>query len=117
MWDLIQHFQIDKARNEAREAIRQADGQRSRVASTDEKVERLTLACQAMWELLRDHHGLTEDQLYAKIMEIDARDGKFDGKVGEEIIQCPHCGQRTSTGKLRCVYCGKGVKASHSFKS
>ncbi len=69
-----------------------------------------------MWELLRDHSGLTESQLKSKIVEIDGRDGVTDGKIGTEVIACPHCGNKTGTRRLRCVFCGKPVKATHAFK-
>ena len=114
MWDLLHHFQIQEASREAKEASSKTNSQ---VGSVQDQVERLTLACQAMWELLRDHSGLTENELKQKIVEIDGRDGAVDGKLSSEVISCPHCGQKTSTRKSRCVFCGKGVKSSHIFKS
>jgi hypothetical protein len=60
MWDLIQHFQIEKAREEAQDAAASVHSQNIRIEAVDDPIERLTLACQAMWELLRDHSGLTE---------------------------------------------------------
>lgn len=117
MWDLLQHFQIENARAQAKDASLKADRQESQVGSVQDQVERLTLACQAMWELLRDHSGLTESELRKKIVEIDGRDGSVDGQLAAEIISCPHCGHKTNTRKSRCVFCGKGVKAMHAFKS
>ena len=115
-WDVFQHFQIEKARQDAQLAGAKAEGQGARIDYVDDRVERLTLACQAMWELLRDCSDLTEDHLRAKILEVDARDGQVDGKIGHEVIDCPHCQQKTSTRRSRGVFCGQPVKASHAFK-
>lgn len=117
MWDLLQHFQIESVREEAQDASWAARSQSSRIEAVEAQVERLTLASQAMWELLRDHSGLTEGQLYSKILEIDGRDGSVDGSISSEVIVCPHCGKNTNTNKLRCVYCRKPVKPKHQFKT
>jgi hypothetical protein len=69
-----------------------------------------------MWELLRDQLGLTDEQLKAKMLEIDARDGVVDGKIGAELVDCPHCGQKASTFKPNCVYCGNRIASSHVMK-
>ena len=116
-WDLVQHYQIEKAREEAQLAHAKSEGQGHRVDYVRDQVERLTLACQAMWELLRDHSDLTEEDLQSKILEIDARDGHVDGKLGHEVLACPHCSQRTSTRRSRCVFCGGQVQSRHTFKS
>ena len=63
-------------------------------------------AKQAMWELLSDRLGVTDDELKAKILEVDARDGVVDGKLGAEILDCPNCGHKVSTSAPRCTYCG-----------
>jgi hypothetical protein len=117
MWDLLQHFQIEGVRKQALDASAKAEQQDSRAGAVEDQVERLTLACQAMWELLSQHAGVTEDQLYAKVLEIDARDGSLDGRIAHQAVDCPHCGRKTNTSRLRCLYCGKGVKPAHSFKA
>jgi hypothetical protein len=110
MWDLIQHFQISNARDEAREVAERVE------SNLDDKIGRLSLACQAMWELLREQYGLTEEQLMAKMREIDARDGELDGKISVDIVRCPSCGVTTFTDERRCRGCGGAVKPRHTFK-
>lgn len=116
MWDLVQHFQIREAKEAAELASHKADRINARKDNTKQELEELTLACQAMWELLRDHLGLTDEQLKAKMLEIDARDGVVDGKIGAELVDCPHCGQKASTFKPNCVYCGNRIPSSHVMK-
>ncbi len=115
-WDVLQHFQIEKAKSAADLASSKVDGLIARKDNTKQELEELTLACQAMWELLRDHLGFTDDHLRAKILEIDARDGVVDGKIGAEVIDCPHCGQKASTTKPNCMYCGQRLPSSHVMK-
>ena len=115
-WDVLQHFQIANAMSASDLASNKIDGLISRKDDTQQELEQLTLACQAMWELLRDHIGVTDDQLKAKILEIDARDGMVDGKITGEVIDCPHCGQKASTTNPTCQYCGKRLPTSTVMK-
>lgn len=78
-------------------------------------VDRLSLACQAMWELLRDRSGLTEGEIEAKILEIDARDGTVDGKMTVQTIPCPSCHRNTNTKRDICVMCGAPIERKHRF--
>ncbi len=115
-WDLIQQLQINKISRSAETTEHKVDSLSARKDNNKQEVEELTLACQAMWELLRDHLGFTDDHLKAKILEIDARDGVVDGKIGAEIISCPHCGQKASTMRPNCIYCGGTLPTSHVMK-
>ena len=116
-WDLLQQLQINEAKSDARDAKSTANSQDNKRRYLENKVDRLSLACQAMWEILRDHTGLTEDQLLDKIKEIDLRDGKADGKMTNEVITCPNCQQKTGTQTGTCIYCGDKIKAKHTFKT
>jgi hypothetical protein len=86
------------ARN-AREAQRDA-------ATAEQNVDRLTLICMAMWELVSAKTDLTEDDLVAKVREIDLRDGVEDGKLKIQANQCPQCDRMMSRRHSRCLYCG-----------
>jgi hypothetical protein len=115
-WDVLQHFQIARAKEDAANASGKIDSLIARKDNTKQELEELTLACQAMWELLRDHLGFTDAHIKARILEIDARDGTVDGKIGAELIDCPHCGQKASTTKPNCVYCGHRLASTHIMK-
>jgi hypothetical protein len=112
LWDVLQHMQIAKAKESAELANSRVDGISARKDTTKQELEELTLACQAMWELLRDRLGVTGEELKAKMLEIDARDGVVDGKIGAEITGCPNCGQKVTTNKPNCIYCGHRVPSS-----
>ena len=80
------------------------------------QVERLSLACQAMWEMLRDRSNATEEELDAKILEIDARDGHVDGKMSVQSLSCQACGKPTNSRRSFCVICGAPVLRPHKFE-
>jgi len=115
LWDIVQHYQIKEAREEARSAADRASRQETKVATGNDQIQRLMLATQAMWELVRERTGLTDADLLSKMEEIDGRDGMQDEKIGVEIIGCPHCGRKTNTRSGTCIYCGKAVEDSHVF--
>lgn len=106
MWDLLQHFQIEKAREEARDAATKTETQDARLRRLEDRVDQLSLACQGMWELLRENSSLTEDDLKERMLEIDGRDGKVDGKLGAQTFECGECGRKTSSRRPYCVFCG-----------
>lgn len=77
------------------------------VDELERRVEMLTLASQALWEILRSHFGLNDDVVLQKMQEIDLRDGRLDGKAGAQLLACPHCQRTNRTGRKYCLYCGE----------
>ncbi len=70
------------------------------------RVDRLVLASQAMWELLREHTELGDEDLTARIHEIHLRDGVSSEGQSRKTVICPEC-RRPSASKLAtCLYCG-----------
>ena len=80
------------------------------------RLDRLSLACQAMWELLRDKAGVTEAELRDKILEVDLRDGSTDGRMASTIVECPHCHAKTNSRRPTCVMCGVEIPRNHQFE-
>ena len=93
--------QMDAARGTARADVARVD-----VKLLQDRLDKLTLVCMAMWELLRDRAQLSEAELMEKVKEIDLRDGVPDGKVTEKVAQCPKCNRVMSPRHKRCMYCG-----------
>ena len=71
-----------------------------------EKLDKLSLICRAMWELLTTNTNLSDTDLLNKVKEVDLRDGSLDGKVRKPLKKCPKCGRTLSRRHLRCIYCG-----------
>src|SRR5579871_477788 len=71
------------------------------------QVNKLTLANMALFELLQARLGITEDEMLAKMTEIDLRDGKLDGHApAPQPIVCEVCGRPYSKRHNHCLYCG-----------
>jgi len=67
---------------------------------------------EALWELIRDRHGLTEKDLHDKLYEVDMRDGVLDGKNQRSITKCPNCDHTVSPRHPACIYCGQVIDDS-----
>jgi hypothetical protein len=69
----------------------------------DQRVERLVVVVEAMWELLK-RHGYTDGDLGSEIDNVIAR--KEQAKTSLSGRPCPECSSRISTGTSRCQICG-----------
>jgi hypothetical protein len=76
------------------------------VKHLEHRVDKLTLICQAMWELLSHKHGIDEQTLVGKVAEIDLRDGELNDSTTKGVVTCPKCGHAVNSRHLRCIYCG-----------
>lgn len=92
-----------------------ADDANSRAMSLQTRVDRLTLVCAAMWELLQEKTGITAEQLAQRVQQIDLRDGKLDGKIDRTLRACPACGRTVGTSAFKCMYCGTQLPALDIF--
>lgn len=72
----------------------------------EHRVEKLTLICRAMWEMISEANGWDEDKLFSRVKGIDARDGAMDGRISGKVVKCPECGHPVNTRHPVCVYCG-----------
>lgn len=72
----------------------------------EERLDKLALVCMAMWSLLIEKNGMTEEQLMERVREIDLQDGDADGRVGKKVRKCLQCGRTMSPRHSRCLYCG-----------
>lgn len=115
LWEIYQQTKIAGAERTAEQAKSKADRFADRIDDLERHVDRLSLACQAMWELLRSQSGLAEADIEQKILEIDGRDGRVDGKIAIQQLDCPRCGRKTNTKRRACVMCGAPIKRPHQF--
>lgn len=88
----------------ARDAAREA---RSDVELLKSEVERLLMISEALWGMLKEQHGYTDNVLTERIRSIDMKDGKLDGRVAKAgPAACPSCGRTLSRLRPVCMYCG-----------
>ena len=67
---------------------------------------------EALWKLLAEKTGLTENDLIEKLHEVDMRDGVLDGKNQRGIAECAACGRKVSGRHAACLYCGEVINGS-----
>ncbi|MFA9478176.1 hypothetical protein ACERK3_07690 [Phycisphaerales bacterium AB-hyl4] len=83
-----------------------ASSARQDVYHLEERLERLSLVCMAMWSLIQDKTNLTEEELLERVRVIDMMDGVADGKASRTIAKCPKCSRTMSPRHQHCIYCG-----------
>lgn len=102
-------------RAEARAAGSSKRTQRE-VKYLEDRFERLSLVCMAMWSLMQDKTDVTERDLLDRVQAIDLMDGRVDGKAKRMgVVKCGKCTRPMSDRHLRCIYCGADKPASSAF--
>ena len=77
------------------------------------RLDYLELACSGLWELLKERHGYTDEELVAAIQGVDARDGNTDGKIGRAAKTCPSCNRKLLTrDSPKCSWCGADLPSN-----
>jgi hypothetical protein len=117
VWDLRQQARIADAENATNANTRALNSAVENTRRMREGIERLTLITQAMWELLHERTGLTEEDLFAKVEEVDLRDGVADGRVLLQRQNCPSCNRINSGKRASCIYCGTEISSPSVFNS
>ncbi len=85
------------------------------VAHMEDRLERLSLVCMAMWSLIQDKTKLTEEDLLERVKMIDLMDGVEDGKATRGVQKCRACGRVMSARHRKCLYCGAEKLAKSAF--
>ena len=111
-WEMYQQ-------NRIRDTESRASDTRNDLATTDRELRRridgLMLINMAMWSILEEKLGVSEQQLAERVKEIDLRDGKLDGRIATEGAQCPRCSRIMSVRHNRCMYCGEDAPKKKVF--
>lgn len=116
LWDLHQERRISDVQEGTNSAARKATDFQERVRFLEDRVDRLLLQNMAIWSLLRDSIGLTDQDLINRVEQIDLQDGVADGKVTRTgPTTCPRCQRSFSPRHRRCLYCGQEVAAKTPF--
>ena len=81
----------------------------------EDRLERLSLICMAMWSLIQSEMNVTEDDLLARVKEIDLMDSVEDGKITRQVTKCSRCNRPMSSRHTRCIYCGSENLVASAF--
>ncbi|MFM8364947.1 MAG: hypothetical protein ACKOAS_07330 [Verrucomicrobiota bacterium] len=113
--DIHQQGKINEARQQADRAANKADRFADDIKTLERRLDRLTLASQALWEMLREAGHHSEEALAAKMQEIDLRDGAADGKISRVVKTCQACGRNSNSKRLECLYCSAPLPDPNLF--
>lgn len=100
---------------DAARAATAAGSTRRDVTHLEDRIERLSLVCMAMWSLIQDKTQLTEEDLMERVRLIDLMDGVEDGKAARTIQKCHACRRVMSPRHRKCLYCGAQKLAQSAF--
>ncbi len=88
--------------------------QSDQIHQLEDRIERLRLVNEAMWELLKETTGLTEEHLHHKVNLLDQMDGSVDGRRRERATECG-CGAMVNARSEICVFCGTAAPLRSVF--
>lgn len=105
-WEAVLQDQTGSVAGEVGKVANVVESQNAEINQIHRRLDRLSLACQAMWELLRDSTSFEENDILARMEDVDLRDGVKDGKMSPPSINCESCGRKGNPRRRQCVYCG-----------
>lgn len=107
-YDLHQNRGISQAKSDARQAQSKAQGNAREMMLLEQKLERTMMVCESLWNIVKESHGLEDDDLAKMVKAIDLEDGRADNKVKKSPpIQCKRCGKTVPRTRTTCMYCGE----------
>ena len=111
LWELSQERRTREAKAESSVATSKAQEVQLQLSAVQRQVDRLSLACQALWELLLENTDIDEKGLRERIQQVDERGGRANGKVAHKPVECAQCGRTGNTRRGSCVYCGAKLES------
>jgi len=115
IYDLHQGAQIRSNLQEAEDAARRANKAENLCEELLQRHEKMALVFQALLELVQERTGITNEELEKKVLEVDLRDGKADGRMKAQILECPTCGRNVFSKRPVCIFCGSKAETGHAF--
>jgi hypothetical protein len=118
LFDVYQQRQISRVQRQF--GSEAANNQQQRARARDEieelhgRIDRLTMVNEAMWELLCECTGLTEEHLAHRMQGLDMADGQSDGRRQVQALECS-CGARVNARAAICHYCGLDAPKRSTF--
>ena len=76
------------------------------VEDLEDRLERMRTMCEAMWTLVCETTGLTDEHLAYKLYELDVADGRRDSKKQLLAQPCDDCGAKVNPRLKQCQFCG-----------
>ncbi len=87
-------------------------GTTERIASLEQRYERMQLVMLALWSLLKEHTGLTDADLKRFMHDAEAS----RASTGSAVMTCEKCHRIIRKSATRCVWCGAAVTSGNAFQ-
>lgn len=116
MWDLFQEIRLNDHRMRQHSIESDTERNRGDLFSLSRQVAKMALVNQALYELLKEKNGITDEDLRRKIREVDQRDGVEDGDLKAAPLRCPKCQSTVTAGALACMACGATVAPKYPYE-
>ena len=114
--DVYQQGQIAEAQSKAAQASDRAKQLERELDDLKRRTDALTIASQALWEILRARLCVDDQTVLQKMQEIDLRDGQADGKISSRPVACLRCKRNSNSKRRACLYCGAPLPAGNLFE-
>jgi hypothetical protein len=82
------------------------EGAEQRMQQFEDRIDRLALACAALWSLLKEQTPLKDDDILLRITDLDLADDRLDGRIAP-VLECRACGRKSARRHPRCLWCGR----------
>ena len=76
----------------------------------EERVERLSMICEAMWDLMAEQNDLDLEQLTAKLADISSSQVLLTQSALKDETTCPNCGNPKPAEASLCLFCSAGSR-------
>ena len=81
-----------------------------RLESLEQRVERLSAICEAMWDVVSEEVGLDIDRLTARLADLDPSQALIDEADLQDDTVCPNCGNVKPADEALCLFCSAGSR-------
>ena len=113
LWDLYQQAQIRQLqrRNSMADNIdsyRHA-AVKKRTEELEERIDNLTVVCEALWTLLHEKLGLSDEQLVTAVTALLDERAQAEKAAAGVLERCPGCNAALNRGLDHCQFCGYKV--------
>lgn len=102
IWDVWQQHRIGELEHKAQASGLQVADAQERARAAEQNVDRLMLTSAAMWSLVKQRTGLTDQDLILRVRQMEGDQAEGRGPA----VKCAKCGRTVPARKAKCMYCG-----------
>lgn len=89
-------------------------GTADRLSALEYRYERMHIVMVALWGLLKEHNGLTDEDLKRLVQAVEVSESKAGPSAG--AMPCPHCSRMVRKSASRCPWCGSAITSGDAFQ-